>query len=91
MKAIIAIMTKLSHLFDDFQFMGLSGSSSPSQLITLELGFSTLPFESPLSSSVCFTPAVIVGDASAAGKAATAAFEVDICVFTVMDEPQMNE
>ncbi len=74
MKAIIAIMTRLSHLFDAFQFMGLSGSSSPSQLTSLELCFSTLLSKSPISSSVCFSHAVVVGDGGAEGKAARATF-----------------
>lgn len=91
MKAIIDIMLKLSHLFEAFQFMGLSGSSSPSQLTTLDFGFSSLLLLSPISSSIYFSPAVVVGKAGAEGKVAAVALEVDICVVIVLNEPQVNE
>ena len=91
MKAIIAIMSRLSHLFDAFQFMGLYGSSSPSQLTTLSFGFSTLLFTSSISSSTCFLAVVIVGDEGGEGKVTTAEFEVNIYVSLVLNELQGDE
>ena len=91
MKAIIDMTSRLSHLFEAFQFMGLSGSSSPSQLTSLELGFSTLLFTISISSSTCFSAVFIVGDEGGDGKAATAVFEVNICVSLVLNGPQEEE
>lgn len=91
MKAIIDIMPRLSHLFDAFQFWGLSGSLSLSQSTWLELGFSMLLFTSPISSSECFSAAVVVDDGGGEGKVATAMFEVDICVALMLDDARLDQ